>query len=84
MSEYRGVLYKTRWEILVMAAVLIIAAVVVVGLPHNFTAKLLQEQKAQKAAEQQKNLETTLKEQVGLSEGTQGNMTAANLTGTKP
>jgi Tfp pilus assembly protein PilO len=84
MSEYRGVLYKTRWEILVMAAVLIIAAVVVVGLPHNFTAKMLQEQKAQKAAEQGKNLETTLKEQVGFSEGTQGNATATNLTGTKP
>jgi hypothetical protein len=67
-----------------MASVLIIAAVVVLGLPHNFTAKMLQEQKAQKAAEQQKNLETTLKEQVGLSEVTQGNTTAANLTGTKP
>ena len=67
-----------------MASALIIAAVVVLAIPNNFTAKMLEQQKAQKEAEQGKNLETTLKEQVGFSEGTQGNMTATNLTGTKP
>ena len=82
MSEHRGVLYKTRWEILVMAATLIISAVVVTAIPNNFTAKMLEQQKAQKEVEG--NLETTLEEQVGLGEGTPVNVTATNSTDIQP
>ncbi|MGH9876253.1 MAG: hypothetical protein ACRD5H_01320 [Nitrososphaerales archaeon] len=83
MSEHRGVLYKTRWEILLMAATLIISAVVVVAIPNDFTAKMLEQQKAQKEAEEQ-NLETTLEEQIGFTEGTQENMTGMNSSGINP
>ena len=84
MSENRGILYKTRWEILLMASVLIISAVVVTAIPNGFTAKMLAEQKAQKQAEEEKNLETTLEEEVGFTEGTQGNMTGMNSSGISP
>ncbi|MGH9922469.1 MAG: hypothetical protein ACRD38_06940 [Nitrososphaerales archaeon] len=83
MSEHRGVLYKTRWEILLMAATLIISAVVVVAIPNDFTAKMLEQQKAEKEAEEQ-NLETTLEEQIGFTEGTQENMTGMNSSSINP
>jgi hypothetical protein len=57
MSEHRGVLYKTRWEILLMAASLIISAVVVLAIPNDFTAKMLEQQKMQNQAEEEKKME---------------------------
>lgn len=82
MSEDRSVLYKIRWEIFVMAATLIISAVVVVSIPHNFSAKIVEQQKTQREAS--KNLSTTIEEQMGLNEGIAKNMTETNATSTKP
>lgn len=84
MSEHRGVLYKTRWEILLMGATLIVAAVVVLAIPNNFTAKMLEQQKAQKQAEEEKGVETTLGEQIGFAEEPSTNMTGINSTGPNP
>ena len=84
MSEHRGILYKTRWEIFVMAAALILSAVVVLAIPHNFSAKMLEQKKMQKQAEEEKSLKATLEEQIGFAEGTGKNMTAINSTGMKP
>lgn len=64
MSEDRSVLYKIRWEILVMAVSLILSAVVVVVIPHDFSAKLIEENKEKK--EMEKKLE--LQEGTGLNE----------------
>jgi hypothetical protein len=52
MSEDRSVLYKIRWEILVMAASLILSAVVVLAIPNDFSDKMLK-QKAEREAAQQ-------------------------------
>jgi len=86
MSEHRGILYKTRWEILVMAVALVLSAVTVLAIPNDFTAKMLQQQKIQKQAEEaeEKALQVALEEQIGFAEGTDKNMTAVNSTGTKP
>lgn len=84
MSEHRGALYKIRWEILVMAATLVISAIVVVAIPNDFTAKMLEQQKMQKQAEEGKHLEAAHEEKIGLSEGIGKNVTAMNSTGTKP
>ena len=84
MSEHRSVLYKIRWEILVMAAALILSAVTVLAIPNDFTAKMLQQQKMQKQVEEEKSMKTTLEEQIGFTEGAGKNITAMNSTGTKP
>jgi hypothetical protein len=52
MSEDRSVLYKIRWEILVMAASLILSAVVVLAIPNDFSDKMLKQQKAEREAAQ--------------------------------
>lgn len=65
MSEDRGALYKIRWEILIMAVALMLSAATVLALPHDFSAKLIQQQKEQQAL-MQKQLE--IKEQVGLNQ----------------
>lgn len=52
MSEDRSVLYKIRWEILVMAASLILSAVVVLAIPHDFSKQMLDQQKAEREAAQ--------------------------------
>ncbi|MGH9909879.1 MAG: hypothetical protein ACRD32_04500 [Nitrososphaerales archaeon] len=65
MSEDRGALYKIRWEILIMAVALILSAVTVLALPHDFGSRIIKEQKEQQAL-MQKQLE--IKEQVGLNQ----------------
>lgn len=65
MSEDRGALYKIRWEVLVMAVALVLSAVTVLALPHDFSARIIKEQKEQQAL-MQKQLE--IKEQVGLNQ----------------
>ena len=65
-----------------MSAVLILAAVVVVSIPHDFSAKIVEQQKEQRKAS--KNLSTGIEEQMGLNEGIAKNMTEANATSTKP
>ncbi len=65
MSEDRGALYKIRWEILIMAVALVLSAVTVLALPHDFGARIIKEQKEQKAL-MEKQLE--IKEQVGLNQ----------------
>ena len=68
-----------------MAATLVISAVVVVAIPNDFTAKMLEQQKMQKQAEEEgKHLEAAHEEQIGLSEGIGKNVTALNSTATKP
>jgi hypothetical protein len=85
MSEHRGILYKTRWEILVMAAALVLSAVTVLAIPNDFTAKMLEQQKMQKQAEaEEKGMQVTLEEEIGFTGGTGKNMTAINSTDTKP
>jgi len=64
MSEDRSVLYKIRWEILVMAVSLILSAVVVIVIPADFSAKIIEENKEKK--EMEKKLE--LQEGMGLNE----------------
>lgn len=81
MSESRGALYTIRWEILVMAAALIISAVVVLAIPNDFTAKMLQQQKAQKEAEKSQEIGH---EEHGELEGAGKNMTGMNFTDMKP
>ncbi|MEM2760507.1 MAG: hypothetical protein QXU32_00465 [Nitrososphaerales archaeon] len=72
MSEDRSVIYKIRWEILVMAASLILSAVVVVAIPHNFSEKLIEEQKALKEKqEMQKEIE--MEERIGFEDETGSN-----------
>lgn len=63
MSEDRSVLYKIRWEILVMAVSLILSAVVVIVIPADFSAKIIEENKEK---EMEKKLE--LQEGTGLNE----------------
>ncbi len=48
----RSVLYKIRWEILVMAVSLILIAVVVYAIPNDFSLKMLEEREKQRALEQ--------------------------------
>ena len=50
MSEDRSVLYKIRWEILVIAASLVLSAVVVLAIPNDFTDKMLNQQKEEREA----------------------------------
>jgi hypothetical protein len=83
MSEHRGVLYKTRWEILLIAASLIASAVTVAAIPNDFTEKMLAQQKAQKEAEE-RNMEATVEEQMGFTEAIQGNMTEMNSPSVNP
>ncbi len=84
MSENRSILYKIRWEILVIAASLILSAVVMVTIPNNFSAQIIQQQKMQRQAEEEKALHATPQEQIGLAASSSTNITAANSTGTKP
>jgi|GEM_PF-2539920 len=84
MSEHRSVLYKTRWEILLIAASLVISAVVVLAIPNDFTAKMLEEQKKQKQAEEENKLKVAAEEQIGFVEAAEKNMTATNPAGAKP
>jgi len=65
-----------------MAAALVLSAVVVVSIPHNFSAKIVEQQKTQREAS--KNLSTPIEEQMGLKEGIAGNMTESSVTTTKP
>ncbi len=48
----RSVIYKIRWEILVMAISLILIAVVVYAIPNDFSLKMLEEREKQRALEQ--------------------------------
>ncbi len=84
MSENRSVLYKIRWEILVIAVSLILSAVVMVTIPNNFSAQIIQQQKMQRQAEEAKALHVAPQEQLGLNSSSSNNMTAANSTGMKP
>ena len=65
-----------------MSAALVLSAVVVVAIPHNLSAKIVEQQKEQREAS--KNLSTMIEEQMGLNEGIAKNMTEANTTSTKP
>jgi hypothetical protein len=90
MSENRGVLYKTRWEILLMAATLIITAIVVVAIPNDFTDKMLKQQKMEKEAmekaeQMEKGIEGTEMEHEEHEEETGTTEPGKNMTlGTKP
>jgi hypothetical protein len=53
MSEDRSVLYKIRWEILVMALSLILSAVVVTVIPWDFSQKIIEQQKEERRAMQE-------------------------------
>jgi len=52
MSEDRSVLYKIRWEIFIIAASLVLSAVVVLAIPHDFSKQMLDKQKAEREAAQ--------------------------------
>ncbi|MFQ5968907.1 MAG: hypothetical protein ACE5J2_00220 [Nitrososphaerales archaeon] len=82
MSEDRSILYKTRWEILVISAALVLSAVVVLAIPNDFSAKILEQQKEQREAS--KNPSTVIEEQKGLNEGIAKNMTESNAASMKP
>lgn len=84
MSENRSILYKIRWEILVIAVSLILSAVVMIAIPNNFSAQIIQHQKMQRQAEEEKALHATPQEQIGLAVESSKNITATNSTGTKP
>ncbi|MFQ5940836.1 MAG: hypothetical protein ACE5KA_03965 [Nitrososphaerales archaeon] len=50
MSEDRSVLYKIRWEILIMASALVLSAIVVLAIPNDFSEKLIKQQKEEREA----------------------------------
>lgn len=50
MSEDRSVLYKIRWEILVMGLSLALAAVVVLVIPPDFSERLIEQQQEERRA----------------------------------
>lgn len=68
MSEDRSVIYKIRWEILVMAVSLILSAVVVLTIPNDFTDRMIEQQRQEREA--QRTIE--MGENLGLTEGISG------------
>ncbi len=84
MSDERGLIYKIRWEIVVIAVSLILSGVVMSVIQGDFSAQIIKQQKIQRQQEEAKSLRTTLQEQVGLTEESNKNMTSTNSTGTKP
>ncbi|MEE8132412.1 MAG: hypothetical protein V3T40_02430 [Nitrososphaerales archaeon] len=65
MSEDKNILYKIRWEILVMALSLVLSAVVVLAIPNDFTDKMLKQQKEESEA---KSNTIEIEEQLGFNE----------------
>lgn len=61
-EEPRSAIYAIRWEILVMAVSLILIAVLVLTVPHDYSDRLLKEREAQReeALEQQASLNETI------------------------
>ena len=65
MSEDKSILYKIRWEILVMALSLVLSAVVVLAIPNDFTDKMLKQQREEREAE---SSTIEIEEQLGFNE----------------
>lgn len=60
-EEPRSAIYAIRWEILVMAVSLILTAVLVLTVPNDYSAKLLEERKVERETlEQQVEVNATL------------------------